>query len=66
MVQGMTNSEFKQLLAEWTGQHGLCYELTAEGYYRALEFHTERDFVLFVQTFKPKHEHWWRNAKIER
>ena len=62
----MTNSEFKQLLAEWTSQYGLCYELTAEGYYRTLEFHTERDFVLFVQTFKPSHEHWWRNAKIER
>jgi len=62
----MTNSEFKQLLAEWNNQHGLCYKLTADGYYRTLEFDNERDFVLFVQTFKPNHEHWWRNARIER
>ena len=66
MVQVMTNSELYRMLGEWNNQHGLCYKLTAEGYYRTLEFDSERDFVLFVQTFKPAHEHWWRNAKIER
>ena len=66
MVQGATNAEFKRMLAELTDQHGLCYHFTQDGYFRTLEFDTERDFVLFVQTFKPKHTHWWNNALIER
>lgn len=66
MVQGITSGEFKQLLAEWTDQYGQCYKLTADGYFRTLKFDSDRDFVLFVQTFKPKREHWWNNAKIER
>ena len=66
MVQGATNAEFKRMLAEWTDRYGLCYHFSTEGYHRILEFVSERDFVLFVQTFKPKHTHWWNNAKIER
>ena len=66
IVQGMTNSEFKELLAAWTSRYGQCYQLSADSYYRTLEFDTERDFVLFVKTFKPQQKHWWRNAKIEK
>lgn len=62
----MTNAEFKRMLGEWTDQYGLCYHFTADGYYRTLEFDSDRNFVLFVQTFKPTNSHWWNNAKIER
>ncbi len=62
----MTNAEFKRVLAEWTDQHGQCYQLTANGYHRTLEFDNDRDAVLFIQTFKPAREHWWANAQIER
>ena len=66
MVQGMTNAELKRMLAEWTDRYGLCYHFSADGYYRTLEFDDDRNAILFIQTFKPKREHWWTNAKIER
>ena len=66
MVQGATSAEFKRMLAEWTDRYGLCYHFTQDGYFRTLEFDRERDFVLFVQTFKPSKTHWWNNARIDK
>ena len=66
MVQGMTNSELYRILGAWKKQYGDCFTVTQDGYHRTLEFANDRDFILFVQTFKPTREHWWQNAKIER
>lgn len=66
MVQGMTNGELYRMLADWKKQHGDSFTVTQNGYFRTLEFADERDFVFFILTFKPKRDHWWANAKIER
>lgn len=66
MVQGMTNSELYRMLGEWKQKYGDCFTVSQDGYYRTLEFDNDRDAVLFIQTFKPKREHWWHNAKIEK
>jgi hypothetical protein len=66
MVQGMTNGELFRMLGEWKHQYGNCFTVTSDGYYRTLEFTNDRDATLFILTFKPKRDHWWANAKIER
>jgi hypothetical protein len=65
MVQGMTNGELFRMLGEWQRSYGDCFTVTREGYYRTLEFNTKENFNLFVRTFRPLREHWWKNAKIE-
>ena len=65
MVQGMTNGELNRMLGEWIQTHGDCFTVTRDGYYRRLEFVDDRSAVLFLLTFKPNRDHWWRNAVIE-
>ena len=66
LVQGMCQGELSKMLNEWKMIHGDCFILKSIGYLRLIEFNNEDDFNLFLQTFRPQSEHWWRNAKIEK
>lgn len=66
MVQGMTNAELFRMLGDWKKKYGDSFTVTNDGLYRTLEFKNDRDATLFILTFKPTRDHWWRNARIER
>lgn len=69
MVQGMASGELAQELQEWVRNYTECdifNNIKKQGYHWTIEFINERDAVAFIQTFNPKREHWWNNAKIER
>ena len=64
LVQGLAYGELNHLLKEWKEQNGDCYTTLNIGYYRILDFKTKKAFRIFLKTFRPKREHWWKNAKI--
>ena len=66
MVQGMTNGEFYRMTGWWKEKYENCFTITHEGLLRHCDFTDKDKFQLFLDTFKPQREHWWRNAIIDR
>lgn len=66
IVQGMASAELKSELASWEEQYSNTHILGIDrmGWYWSVEFTSTRSLVLFLTTFKPKRDHWWRHARL--
>lgn len=64
IVQGICYAEINKSLTQWATDHGECFTVTNNGYYRTLHFTNKSKFSLLLKTFRPEREHWWQNAKI--
>lgn len=65
MVQGMTNGEFYRMVHWWKNEYGDYFNISQDGLLRHCDFSDKEQFQLFLNTFKPQREHWWKNATIQ-
>lgn len=65
-AQGYANGQFYRMIHWWMEHYENCFTVTKEGLKRHCDFTDKVKFQLFLDTFRPQQEYWWKTAIIDR